>query len=71
MQKAVTQNQGSTVEPLLDERDIARILKRSVSSIRRDRLMRKGVPAILIGSSVRYTPESLRAFLRSCEEQSI
>jgi hypothetical protein len=55
------------VEPLLDERDIARITKRSLASVRRDRLMRKGVPFIRIGSSVRYKLQSLRDFLESCE----
>jgi hypothetical protein len=54
------------VEPLLDERDIAKITKRSLASIRRDRLMRKGVPFIRIGSSVRYRPDALRDFLGSC-----
>jgi len=55
------------LEPLLDERDIAKITRRSLASVRRDRLMRKGVPFIKIGSSVRYRPEALRKFLGSCE----
>jgi hypothetical protein len=58
---------GVDVEPLLDERDIAKITKRSLASVRRDRLMRKGVPFIRIGSSVRYRPDALRTFLGSCE----
>jgi len=56
------------LEPPLDEREVAIITKRSVASIRRDRLMRKGVPFLKIGSSIRYRPEALRAFLTSREE---
>ena len=57
-------------EALLDEKDIARLTKRSLASVRRDRTMRKGVPAIRIGSSVRYTPEALRTFLKTCEYEA-
>ena len=54
------------LEALLDEKDIAHITKRSLASIRRDRLMRKGVPFIRIGSSVRYRPDAVRTFLAKC-----
>jgi hypothetical protein len=60
-------NSNNSFEALLDERDIARLTKRSLASVRRDRLLRKGVPCIHIGSSVRYTPEALRTFLKACE----
>jgi predicted DNA-binding transcriptional regulator AlpA len=52
-------------ERLFDERDLARFTKRSVASVRRDRLLRKGCPYIKIGSSVRYLPEDVEAWLKS------
>lgn len=54
------------LESLLDEKDVSRLLKRSLASIRRDRLMRKGVPYVRIGGCVRYTPQALREFLNAC-----
>ena len=59
------------LEPLLDERDVAEITRRSLASVRRDRQMRKGVPFIRIGSSIRYRPQSLREFLGSCETSGV
>ena len=52
-------------EHLLDEQDLARITKRSIASVRRDRLLKKGCPYIKIGSSVRYLPSDLEAWLGS------
>ena len=56
---------SSTIDSLLDEFDIARITKRSVASVRRDRLLRKGCPFVKIGSSVRYRPSDCEAWLAS------
>jgi hypothetical protein len=53
----------STIEPMIDEHEVARVQNRSVSSVRRDRLLRKGCPYLKIGSLVRYKPSELRAFL--------
>lgn len=52
-------------EQLFDEHDLARITKRSVASVRRDRLLKKGCPYIKIGSSVRYLPSDVEAWLES------
>ena len=52
-------------ERLFDERDLARFTKRSVASVRRDRLLKKGCPYIKIGSSVRYLPSDIEAWLES------
>jgi hypothetical protein len=54
-----------TLEDLLDEHDLARFTKRSVASVRRDRLLKKGCPYIKIGSSVRYLPSDVEAWLGS------
>ncbi len=55
----------SNNEQLFDEHDLARVTKRSVASVRRDRLLKKGCPYIKIGSSVRYLPSDVEAWLES------
>ena len=55
----------NTCEDLLDEHDLAQITKRSVASVRRDRLLGKNCPCIKIGSSVRYVRSDVEAWLRS------
>lgn len=54
------------LEPLLTEQEYARILKRSVASVRRDRLLRQGCPYVKLGALVRYRPEDVRAHLKRC-----
>jgi len=56
---------NTRLESLLNERDVARITGLSVASVRRWRVLRKGPEYIKIGASVRYTPESLAAWLKS------
>ena len=54
----------STLQELLTERDVARIIGLSVASIRRFRLLRTGPRFIKVsGSAVRYRPEDLKAYL--------
>jgi hypothetical protein len=55
----------NALEDLLDEHDLARITKRSLASIRRDRLLRKNCPFIKIGTSVRYMRTDVEDWLRS------
>lgn len=57
------------IEDLLDERDLARITKRSVASIRRDRLLGIHCPFVRIGSSVRYRRSDVETWLRSLPRQ--
>jgi predicted DNA-binding transcriptional regulator AlpA len=56
---------NSTLETLLTEHEVARLLKVSVATIRRRRLLKQPPTWIKIGASVRYTPESISAFLKS------
>lgn len=56
------------LESLLDEHDVAFLTKRSLASVRRDRLLRKGCPYIKIGSSVRYKRSDFFAWLASLAE---
>jgi len=51
------------LEPLLTEHEYAGITKRSVASIRRDRLLRQGCPYVKLGALVRYRSEDVRAYL--------
>jgi len=51
------------LEILLTEYEYARITKRSVASVRRDRLLRQGCPYVKLGALVRYRPEDVRAHL--------
>ncbi len=48
-----------TLETLLTEHDVARILKVSVATIRRRRLVRQPPNWVKIGTSVRYTVASI------------
>jgi hypothetical protein len=51
------------LETLLTEREYAGITKRSVASVRRDRLLRQGCPYVKLGALVRYRPEDVKAHL--------
>jgi hypothetical protein len=53
------------LECLLTERDYARLTKRSVASVRRDRLLRQGCPYVKLGALVRYRPADVRAHIES------
>lgn len=51
------------LETLLTEHEYARITKRSVASVRRDRLLSQGCPYVKLGALVRYRPEDVRTHL--------
>lgn len=53
------------LESLLTEQEYARITKRSVASVRRDRLLRQGCPYVKLGALVRYRPADVRAHIES------
>jgi hypothetical protein len=53
------------LESLLTEQEYARITKRSVASVRRDRLLRQGCPYVKLGALVRYRPADVRAYIES------
>ncbi len=53
------------LESLLNEHDIARLTGLSVASVRRWRLFRQGPKYLKIGSSVRYRPEDVTAWLET------
>jgi hypothetical protein len=51
------------LESLLTEQEYARITKRSVASVRRDRLLRQGCPYVKLGALVRYRVADIKAHL--------
>jgi len=51
------------LETLLTELEYAHLTKRSVASVRRDRLLKQGCPYVKLGALVRYRPEDVRAHL--------
>jgi hypothetical protein len=51
------------LETVLTEHEYARITKRSVASVRRDRLLGQGCPYLKLGALVRYRPVDVRAYL--------
>ena len=54
---------GPELETLLTEQEYARLTKRSVASVRRDRLLRQGCAYVKLGALVRYRPEDVRAHI--------
>jgi len=53
-------------EALLNEHDVARLTRLSLASLRRWRLLHRGPKYLKLGSSVRYKPEDVAAWLESC-----
>ena len=56
---------NTTLEILLNEHDVARIIGLSVASIRRFRLLRQGPKYLKIGAAVRYKSADIAAWLES------
>jgi hypothetical protein len=49
---------------LLGEYAVSRLIGRSVSSLRRDRQLRKGIEFVRIGRLVRYDPSSVWEYIK-------
>jgi len=56
---------NNTLETLLTERDVAGLLKVSIATIRRRRLLGQPPAWIKVGASVRYSPSELAGFVES------
>jgi hypothetical protein len=56
-------------EPLLNEKELAKWVRRSVFSIRRDRILRLGPPFLKFGKTVRYDPRAVREYIAGCERR--
>jgi predicted DNA-binding transcriptional regulator AlpA len=59
-----------TIEPLLTEKEVARLLNVSVATIRRRRLARQSPEWVKFNGSVRYRPEAIRRFIAEREQSA-
>jgi predicted DNA-binding transcriptional regulator AlpA len=57
---------NSTLETLLNERDVARITGMSLASVRRWRRLNRGPRWVRLGAAIRYSPKALKNWLESC-----
>jgi predicted DNA-binding transcriptional regulator AlpA len=65
-----TDGRHATLEKLIDESELSRIIGRSVPSIRRDRLAGRGIPYVKLGHLVRYDVSDVRDYLDRCKKQT-
>ena len=61
---------NNTLETLLNEHDVAAILKISVASVRRRRLRHQPPDFLKIGASVRYSRQSIERLILASEQQA-
>ena len=64
-------NANNTLEILLNEYQVAEILKVSVATIRRRRLFRQPPDFVKIGSSVRYRREAIQRLIQTAEQRTV
>ena len=58
------------LESLLNEHDVARLLKVSVATLRRRRLLRQKPDWVKLGASVRYHPDAIRRLIQDGERKT-
>jgi hypothetical protein len=51
------------LDPLLSDRDVARITGRARSTLQKDRVVGDGIPFVRVGRLVRYRPSDVNAYL--------
>lgn len=61
-------NTPSSVEDLLTEHEVAKLLKVSVATIRRRRLFRQPPDFVKIGASVRYKRDTIQRLIDGAEQ---
>lgn len=55
-------NQEETLQ-VVDEKEAAQVMKRSIQTLRNDRHLRRGCPYLKVGRSVRYLLSDIHEFL--------
>lgn len=60
-------NPNTPLETLLTEHQVAELLKVSVATIRRRRLLRQPPDYLKLGASVRYRPEAVQGLIQDAE----
>lgn len=61
-------NPNTALEDLLTEHEVAKLLKVSIATIRRRRLLRHPPDFVKIGASVRYRREAIQRLIESAEQ---
>lgn len=61
-------NKSDSLQDLLTEHEVAKLLKVSVATIRRRRLFRQPPDFVKIGASVRYRREAIQRLIDSAEQ---
>jgi hypothetical protein len=61
-------NTNNSLDDVLTEHEVARMLKVSVATIRRRRLFRQPPDFLKIGASVRYRREAIQRLIQSAEQ---
>jgi len=58
---------NSLVSPTryLTENEVSEVTAFSLSKLRQDRFLKKGIPYLKIGRSVRYRPDDIRAYMEA------
>lgn len=51
------------MQPLIDEKQMAMTIGKSVQTLRNDRHLNRGLPYIKLGRSVRYSMEDIERFI--------
>jgi len=68
LRKDCMANANTQLETLLTEHQVAELLKVSVATIRRRRLLRQPPDFVKIGASVRYRREAIQRLIESGEQ---
>jgi predicted DNA-binding transcriptional regulator AlpA len=63
-------NANNSFETLLTEHEVAALLKVSVATIRRRRLLRQPPDFVKIGASVRYRREAIQRLIERAEQHT-
>jgi predicted DNA-binding transcriptional regulator AlpA len=61
---------NAIIEPLLTEKEVARLLNISVATIRRRRLARQPPDFVKLNASIRYRPDAVRQFIAERERKA-
>jgi phage terminase Nu1 subunit (DNA packaging protein) len=54
----------------IDEKEVARITGRALSTLRNERFNRRGIPYAKVGRSIRYRLDDVIQFMESCRVQT-
>jgi predicted DNA-binding transcriptional regulator AlpA len=62
--------QGLTIPRFIDEREVAALTGFSLSKLRHDRLLRRGIPFVRAGRAIRYALADVLQYMESNKVQT-